>query len=48
MYLESMSGFLAGLKDLYIVDSDQKALIPWLPMKSGEMPPVAPVEGGKK
>ncbi|MBN1827899.1 MAG: FtsH protease activity modulator HflK [Deltaproteobacteria bacterium] len=49
MYLESLSGFLAGLKDLYIVDSDQKALIPWLPMKSGAMPPVAPpVEGGKK
>ena len=49
MYLESMSGFLAGLKDLYIVDSDQKALIPWLPMKSGATPPVAPpVEGGKK
>ena len=49
MYLESMSGFLAGLKDLYIVDSDQKALIPWLPMKSGAKPPVAPpVEGGKK
>lgn len=45
MYLESLSGFLAGLKDLYIVDSDQKALIPWLPMKSGGMPPV---EGGKK
>jgi len=49
MYLESMSGFLAGLKDLYIVGSDQKALIPWLPMKPGATPPVAPpVEGGKK
>jgi membrane protease subunit HflK len=49
MYLESLSGFLAGLKDLYIVDSDQKALIPWLPMKSGATLPVAPpVEGGKK
>ena len=49
LYLESVSGFLAGLKDLYIVDSDQKALIPWLPMKSGATPPVAPpVEGGKK
>jgi membrane protease subunit HflK len=49
MYLESMSGFLAGLKDLYIVDSDQKALIPWLPMKPGVTTPVAPpVEGGKK
>ena len=49
MYLESLSGFLAGLKDLYIVDSDQKALIPWLPMKPGAMPPAAPpVEGGKK
>lgn len=45
LYLESVSGFLAGLKDLYIVDSDQKALIPWLPMKSGATPPV---EGGKK
>jgi len=45
LYLESVSGFLAGLKDLYIVDSDQKALIPWLPMKPGATPPV---EGGKK
>jgi len=45
MYLESLSGFLAGLKDLYIVDSDQKALIPWLPMKPGATPPV---EGGKQ
>jgi len=49
LYLESVSGFIAGMKDLYIVDSDQKALIPWLPMKSGATPPVAPpVEGGKK
>jgi len=48
LYLESVSGFLTGLKDLYIVDSDQKALIPWLPMKSGATPPVTPpVEGGK-
>jgi len=45
LYLESMSGFLAGLKDLYIVDSDQKALIPWLPMKPGATSP--PAEGGK-
>jgi modulator of FtsH protease HflK len=45
MYLESLSGFLVGLKDLYIVDSDQKALIPWLPMKPDA---VLPVEGGKK
>jgi len=49
LYLESVSGFLTGLKDLYIVDSDQKALIPWLPMKSGATPPVTPpAEGGKK
>ena len=53
MYLESLSGFLAGIKDLYIVDSDQKALIPWLPMKPGTASPAAPpsaspVEGGKK
>jgi membrane protease subunit HflK len=45
LYLESVSGFLAGLKDLYIVDSDQKALIPWLPVKPDATPPV---EGGKK
>lgn len=49
MYLESMSGYLAGLKDLYVVDSDQKALIPWLPMKPGAQAPVMPpAEGGKK
>jgi modulator of FtsH protease HflK len=45
LYLESVSSFLAGMKDLYIVDSDQKALIPWLSMKPGEKPPV---EGGQQ
>jgi membrane protease subunit HflK len=44
LYLESVSGFLAGLKDVYIVDDEQKALIPWLPVKPEAKPPV---EGGK-
>jgi membrane protease subunit HflK len=45
LYLESVSGFLAGIKDLYIVDSDQKALIPWLSVKPGAK---APEEGGQQ
>jgi membrane protease subunit HflK len=45
LYLESVSGFLAGMKDLYIVDSDQKALIPWLSVKP---PATPPVEGGQQ
>ncbi len=45
LYLESLGGFLAEAKDLYIVDSDQKALIPWLPLESGSKPAA---EGGKQ
>jgi len=36
LYLEAMTGFLADLKALYIVDRDQKAMVPWLPLKSDE------------
>jgi membrane protease subunit HflK len=35
LYLEAMTGLLADMKGLYIVDRDQKAMVPWLPMKPG-------------
>ncbi len=38
LYLEAMGNFLAETKGLYIVDSDQKALVPWLPLESGAKP----------
>jgi membrane protease subunit HflK len=43
LYLEAMGSFLAETKGLYIVDSDQKALVPWLTLDSG----VKPVAEGK-
>jgi len=36
LYLEAMTGLLADMKGLYIVDRDQKAMVPWLPLESGE------------
>jgi modulator of FtsH protease HflK len=44
LYLESLAGFLAEMKGLYIVDTEQKALVPWLPLESGAK---GLVEGGK-
>jgi membrane protease subunit HflK len=44
LYLESLASFLAEMKGVYIVDSEQKALVPWLPLESGAK---ALVEGGK-
>jgi membrane protease subunit HflK len=38
LYLEAMTGFLSGMKGLYIVDKDQKAMVPWLPLESGRQP----------
>ena len=38
LYLEAMTGFLAEMKALYIVDKDQKAMVPWLPLESGMQP----------
>lgn len=38
LYLEAMGSFLSEIKGLYIVDSDQKALVPWLPVESGATP----------
>jgi len=44
LYLEAINAILPEAKALYIVDSDQKALVPWLPVESGQVP----VAGGKK
>ena len=38
LYLEAMTGFLADMKGLYIVDKDQKAMVPWLPLESATKP----------
>lgn len=38
LYLEALGSFLAEMKGLYIVDSDQKALVPWLSLESGAKP----------
>ena len=44
LYLEAMNAILPEAKALYIVDSDQKALVPWLPVESGQVP----AAGGKQ
>lgn len=44
LYLEAMSAILPEAKSVYIVDSDQKALVPWLPLGSGDKP----AAGGKQ
>ncbi|MGE0826577.1 MAG: FtsH protease activity modulator HflK [Candidatus Binatia bacterium] len=35
LHLEALSRFMAEMKGLYIVDSDQKAIVPWLSLDSG-------------
>jgi radical SAM superfamily enzyme YgiQ (UPF0313 family) len=35
LYLEAMTGLLSDMKALYIVDRDQQAMVPWLPLESG-------------
>jgi membrane protease subunit HflK len=39
LYLEAMSEVLSDAKTVYIVDSEQRALIPWLSIDSGQKPP---------
>ena len=39
LYLEAMSEVLSDAKTVYIVDSEQRALIPWLSLDSGQSPP---------
>ena len=41
LYLEAIGSILPEAKALYIVDSDQKALLPWLRLESGQMPVTA-------
>ena len=43
LYLESMASILAEAQALYIVDSDQKALLPWLRLD----PAATPTNGGR-
>ncbi|HSD50952.1 MAG TPA: FtsH protease activity modulator HflK [Candidatus Methylomirabilis sp.] len=38
LYLEAIGAILPEAKALYIVDGDQKALVPWLPLESGQVP----------
>jgi membrane protease subunit HflK len=54
LYLEAIGSILPEAAALYIVDSDQKALLPWLRLESGQQRPAAatgqasgPVEGLK-
>jgi len=47
LYLEAIGSILPEAKALYIVDSDQKALLPWLRLESGQMPATAG-KGGKQ
>ena len=44
LYLEAVGAILPEAKALYIVDGDQKALVPWLPLESG----ARPATGGTK
>ena len=45
LYLEAMADFLSGVKGVYIVDEDQKALVPWIGLDSGMAPSV---KGGQQ
>ncbi len=40
LYLEAMRAMLPDARALYIVDSDQKALLPWLRVEAGQQAPV--------
>ncbi|MDZ7831473.1 MAG: FtsH protease activity modulator HflK [Desulfobacterales bacterium] len=40
LYLEAMTGLLAEMKALYIVDQDQQAMVPWVSMESGAQPSI--------
>lgn len=44
LYLEAIGAILPEAKALYIVDSEQKALVPWLPVEPGQSPDA----GGRK
>ena len=44
LYLETMTEFLKGVQGVYIVDQDQKAMVPWIGLDSKGLPKA---EGGK-
>jgi len=44
LYLEAIGAILPEAKALYIIDGDQKALVPWLPLEPG----ARPAPGGTK
>ena len=44
LYLEAIGAILPEAKALYIIDGDQKALVPWLPLEPG----TRPAPGGTK
>lgn len=48
LYLEAMSEVLADAKTVYIVDSEQRALIPWLSLDSGKSPPPIQIKDRKE
>jgi membrane protease subunit HflK len=48
LYLEAMSQVLSEAKTVYIVDSEQRALIPWLSVDSGQRPPPLKVKEPKE
>lgn len=39
LYLEAMSEVLSEAKTVYVVDSEQRTLLPWLALDSGQKPP---------
>lgn len=45
LYLEAMNDFLQDVKGVYIVDEQQKALVPWIGLDSGTK---APKQGGQR
>jgi len=47
LYLEAIENILPDAKALYIVDSEQKALLPWLRLESGQMSTAAGSGSGR-
>jgi membrane protease subunit HflK len=45
LYLEAMGDFLKGVKGVYVVDEDQRAIVPWIGLDSGTAPSV---QGGQR
>ncbi len=45
LYLEAMNDFLKDVKGVYVVDEEQKALVPWIGLDSGK---AVPLEGAQR